>query len=287
MPETHAARRDRLRAALAEPPADDLAGEPAEAALVTSLVNVRYLTGFTGSNAALLVTADGGVLATDGRYTAQAGRQAPDVELLIDRECAPALAARAAKDGGRPARLRGARRDRRDCTDGCADRAGETELVPLRHAVEQLRPVKDEDEIACSARRARSATGRWPSCCESILLGRTERRHRPGARAPDAGPRRRRARRSRRSWPAGRNSAIPHHRPTDRRVDAGDFLKIDFGARVPGLPRRHDPDLRGRGRAGRLAARDLRPGARGAAGRPGGARPGADVPGRGRRRPRR
>ena len=42
--------------------------------LVTNLVNVRYLTGFTGSNGALLVRADGGdVLATDGRYTTQAG----------------------------------------------------------------------------------------------------------------------------------------------------------------------------------------------------------------------
>ena len=49
--------------------------------LVTDLNNVRYLSGFTGSNAALLVFADDHdpVLATDGRYRTQAAQQAPDV----------------------------------------------------------------------------------------------------------------------------------------------------------------------------------------------------------------
>jgi Xaa-Pro aminopeptidase len=51
MPEIHAGRRERLRAVLA-------AGD-ADAALITSLVNVRYLTGLASSNAALLVPADG------------------------------------------------------------------------------------------------------------------------------------------------------------------------------------------------------------------------------------
>ena len=48
--------------------------------LVTDLVNVRYLSGFTGSNAALLILADDDtpVLATDGRYRTQAAQQAPD-----------------------------------------------------------------------------------------------------------------------------------------------------------------------------------------------------------------
>ena len=61
MPETtHAARRERLL--------DLVHGVGAEAALVTRLVNIRYLTGFTGSNAALLVGDRGAVLCTDGRY---------------------------------------------------------------------------------------------------------------------------------------------------------------------------------------------------------------------------
>ena len=66
-------RRDALRALL---PAD------LDALLVTDLVNIRYLTGFTGSNAALLVHADGdagAVFCTDGRYTTQSAAEVPDL----------------------------------------------------------------------------------------------------------------------------------------------------------------------------------------------------------------
>jgi Xaa-Pro dipeptidase len=83
-------RREALRATLR--------GAGLEALLVTDLVNVRYLTGFTGSNAALLVHAEDGpdaedrtVLATDGRYTTQAAAESPDLPLLVERACAPAL----------------------------------------------------------------------------------------------------------------------------------------------------------------------------------------------------
>ena len=69
--------------------------------LVTDLVNVRYLSGFTGSNGALLVFADDRqpVLATDGRYRTQAAEQAPELEIAIERACGRYLAGRAAEDG--------------------------------------------------------------------------------------------------------------------------------------------------------------------------------------------
>ena len=69
--------------------------------LVSDLNNVRYLSGFTGSNAALLVFADDrpAVLATDGRYRTQAARQAPDLETVIERACGPHLAGRAVAAG--------------------------------------------------------------------------------------------------------------------------------------------------------------------------------------------
>ena len=67
---------------------------------------------------------------------------------------------------------------------------------------------------------------------------------------------------------AGANSAIPHHRPTDAVLAAGDFVKIDFGALVVRLPLRHDPHVRAvAGRA--VAARHLRPGRRPRSGRAG------------------
>lgn len=92
---THAQRR--LAAALAAAGLDAL--------VVSDLVNVRYLSGFTGSNAALLVFAQDRtptrrmVLATDSRYLTQAARQAPDLEVVIERACGSHLVGRALIDG--------------------------------------------------------------------------------------------------------------------------------------------------------------------------------------------
>ena len=81
-------RRDALRRVAAERGLD--------AVLVTNLLNVRYLTGFTGSNGALLVQTSGDDLfGTDGRYTTQAATQVPDVEVLVDRATVAGLAAAA------------------------------------------------------------------------------------------------------------------------------------------------------------------------------------------------
>ncbi|WP_343232191.1 aminopeptidase P family N-terminal domain-containing protein, partial [Mycolicibacterium sp. CBMA 361] len=82
-----------------------LAAAELDAILVTDLVNVHYLSGFTGSNAALLIPSeqdkDGetAILATDGRYRTQAAQQAPDLQIVIERTCAPQLVRAAAAAG--------------------------------------------------------------------------------------------------------------------------------------------------------------------------------------------
>ena len=82
----HAGRRERTRQELA---AQGLVGP----LFVTDLANVRYLSGFTGSNAVLVVGSDAGddVLATDGRYVDQAAQESPGLELLIDRSTLQAV----------------------------------------------------------------------------------------------------------------------------------------------------------------------------------------------------
>ena len=84
---SYSLRREALRARL---PALEL-----QALLVTDLVNIRYLTGFTGSHAALLVHVEGEagtVFCTDGRYRTQSERQVPDLHRVIDRSSALRLA---------------------------------------------------------------------------------------------------------------------------------------------------------------------------------------------------
>src|SRR5829696_5953168 len=90
MPGTHPRRRAALRTSLQAAELD--------AMLVTDLLNIRYLTGFTGSNAALLVASDGddgSVFCTDGRYDTQSERQVPDLRRVIDRRSDLALMAAA------------------------------------------------------------------------------------------------------------------------------------------------------------------------------------------------
>ena len=77
-----ALRRERLAA--------ELRARGLDALLVTRPPNVRYLTGFTGSNGQLVVAADDrAVLLTDGRYEQQAAREAPDLERLVYRDRSP------------------------------------------------------------------------------------------------------------------------------------------------------------------------------------------------------
>jgi Xaa-Pro aminopeptidase len=229
-----AARRDALRATAAQ--------QGLDAVLVTNLLNVRYLTGFTGSNGALLVRTDGADLfGTDGRYTTQAGTQVPDVELLVDRGTVPALAREAVRRGvGRLGYeshdltvdgLAGLEKVLADAADG----GTVPELASVRRAVEALRAIKDEDEIE-SLRRACAVADQALAelAAEGALRpGRTElqvgreldaRMLLLGAEAPSFET----------IVATGANSAIPHHRPDATVLRDGDFLKLDFGATVDG-----------------------------------------------------
>jgi Xaa-Pro aminopeptidase len=215
-----AERRDRLRRLVGPAGCD--------AALITRLVNVRYLTGFTGSNAALLVTPDTAVLATDGRYTTQAGEQAPDLELMIDRKCALALTTRAVTDGVRTLGF-----EAHDVTvelhEALVEAAGALQLRPVGRPVERLRMVKDDEEIELLRRACAISDEALAAVLPAIRPGVTERAigRDLDARMLDLGA----AGLAFETIVAGGpHSAIPHHRPTDRRVEAGEFLKIDFGA---------------------------------------------------------
>lgn len=217
MPGIHEKRRARLAALVA--------GRGADAALITRLVNVRYLSGLASSNAALLVGADGSaVLATDGRYAGTAARVCPELECVIDRDTAGALGTRVS---GRLAF------EAHDVTieahQTLSGKLEDVELMPLGRAVEELRAVKDEEEIAL-LREACAITDRvFDAMLPFIRPGRTEREiaialERSmvdlGAEGPAFAS----------IVASGPNGAIPHHVPGARTVESGDFVTMDFGA---------------------------------------------------------
>ena len=228
---THSQRRARLAAKLA---AADL-----DAMVVSDLVNVRYLSGFTGSNAALLVFAGDtpAVLVTDSRYLTQAARQAPDLETVIERACGPHLVGRAVADGAGRIGFE-SHVVTVDGFDTLSRRLAEhpaASLVRAGGAVEGLREVKDAGEVALLRQACAAADTALAELVENggLRPGRTERAvareleslmRDHGADAPSFET----------IVAAGANSAVPHHRPTDAELGAGDFVKIDFGALVGG-----------------------------------------------------
>lgn len=226
---THSQRRDNLKAQIR------IAG--LEAMLITDLMNIRYLAGFTGSNAALLVYADDreSVLATDGRYRTQAAEQAPACEIAIDRACGRYLAGRAASTGIRALGFE-SHVVTVDTLDMLSGELGEhTELVRASGTVETLREVKDAGEVALLRLACEAADAALTDLVTGggLRPGRTERQvsRELEALMLDHGA-------DTISFEtivaAGPHSAIPHHRPTDAVLKSGDFVKIDFGALVAG-----------------------------------------------------
>jgi Xaa-Pro aminopeptidase len=207
-----------------------------DAMLVTDLVNVRYLSGFTGSAAGLLVFADdrGPVLATDGRYRTQAAQQAPDLEVAIERACGRHLVGRAAAEGVQRLGFE-SHVVTVDGFDALSGEAGSTELVRGSGTVEALREVKDAGEVALLRLACEAADAALIDLVArgGLRSGRTEREvsrelenlmidHGADGVSFET------------IVAAGANSAIPHHRPTDAVLTTGDFVKIDFGALVGG-----------------------------------------------------
>ena len=218
----HGARRQRLASALQD------AG--LTAVLVTSLVNVRYLTGFTGSSAALVVSADGSSeLATDSRYVLQAREECPDVPAHITRSIRAVLAE------GLVARSGGAAVGFEDRQLSVADWRGlpvGVEWTPIGEAVERLRVTKDASELGHLRAACSASDAAFDEVLPRLSPGVTE--HQAGRWLDDA-------LRDRSEGPgfativaSGENGAVPHHQPTDRPFELGDLVTFDFGARVAG-----------------------------------------------------
>ncbi|MBS4729409.1 aminopeptidase P family protein [Mycobacterium sp. SM1] len=229
---TYSQRRDNLRTRIAAAGLD--------AMLVTDLVNVRYLSGFTGSAGALLIYTDDrpAVLATDGRYRTQAARQAPDLEVAIERAAGRYLAGRAAADGVRRLGFEShvVTVDGLEALSAQARKSERAmELIRAPGTVEALREVKDAGEVALLRLACEAADAALTDLVArgGLRPGRTEREVSRELEALmfDHGA-------DGVSFETivatGANSAIPHHRPTNAELAAGDFVKIDFGALVGG-----------------------------------------------------
>src|SRR4051794_18043582 len=220
-------RADRVADALGEREADVL--------LVTDLINVRWLTGFTGSNAAAVVGREGSRrFVTDFRYLTQSAEEG---DPAWEREIAVDLLAGVVKGLPGSGELRLAFDDAHMSVKDHGRLAGMLragiELVPAGGAIETLRAVKDDDELEAIRAAARLADDALTEVLARGLVGRTEieialdlefTMRRMGAQAASFPP----------IVAAGVHGALPHATPREVPIPAGTLVVVDWGAQLDG-----------------------------------------------------
>jgi Xaa-Pro aminopeptidase len=195
--------------------------------LVTNLTNVLYLTGFESSNAALLVEPGGSAtLYTDFRY-AESARSVPDVDVEMTKR------AIMTDLGGR---LQGRVQFEADVLpylEWQRLNAGGAELVPSEGLVDRIRAIKEDEEVAKLAKAARIADRGFEALTAETFVGRSEREiawrlrellHAHGADELSFET----------IVASGENGAMPHAHPTDRIVERGTLVTVDWGVRIDG-----------------------------------------------------
>jgi Xaa-Pro aminopeptidase len=216
------ARGDRLAALLDERELDCL--------LVTDLLNVRWLTGFTGTNGACLVSRDERLFFTDFRYVDLAATQVSDFERVeAGREMLGDLAARLRGRSG----FDDVHLSVRTHAKLSAKTGDGVELVAAGGLVERLRAVKDDGELRAMRAAAQIADAAYERIRDQGLAGRTERElalslirflEDRGAEAAAFPP----------IVAAAENGARPHAVPRDVAVPLDTLVVVDMGARVDG-----------------------------------------------------
>jgi Xaa-Pro aminopeptidase len=214
-------RGDRLEALLAE--------RELERMLVTDLTNVRYLTGFTGTNGACVCGPGVRLFFTDFRYTERAAAEVEGWEpVTVEGDWLGAIAAKLEGRAGfedDQMSVRVLEKLKEKLADG-------VEAVAAGGLVERLRRVKDAEELAAIAAASELADEVWGWSVERGFAGRSEREV---ARAAEA---RIRELGGDPSFPAivaaGPNGALPHAEPGEREIGCGELVVFDMGAKLDG-----------------------------------------------------
>jgi Xaa-Pro aminopeptidase len=152
--------------------AEAVAARGLDAVLLTNIVNVRWTTGFTGSNGVCLVGPGLRIFFTDFRYVDQAAEQVPDFERVqAGRDLFGELGARLSGRVGFEDATLSVRSHAR-----LVEAAPDVELVPASGTVEELREVKDERELAAMREAASITDQALAELAETGVAGRTEKR---------------------------------------------------------------------------------------------------------------
>jgi Xaa-Pro aminopeptidase len=221
----HGGRIARLRAATD--------GASVDGVLITNLTNVRYLCGFSGSNGAMLITPEEAVFFSDPRYRARAADLVTGAEVVIYQyRLAEELSGRLKAAGVSTLGVEAASVTLAQ-KKSLAERLPGVELEGVEDLVEDLRRVKEPAELDLIRRAVDIADQGFTWVTENLTPGMTEvevalelemMMRKAGAEDVSFEP----------IVGSGPLSAHIHHSPSDRTLDKGDLVLLDFGARVEG-----------------------------------------------------
>jgi Xaa-Pro aminopeptidase len=200
--------------------------------LVTNIANVRYLTGFSGTNGQVLVSTSGATFLSDPRYEARAAQLVDAAEVAIYPDAltdvlGDRLPAGATRVGIEADTMTIAGRDR------LAAKLADVELVPTSEVVEARRRCKDADEVRVIEEAVRLGDDTFEWVLDGLTPGRSEREialdleirmRTEGADAASFAP----------IVGSGELSAHIHHTPSSRQLAKGDLVLLDFGCTVDG-----------------------------------------------------
>ncbi len=193
--------------------------------IINNIKNVQYLTGFSGSSGFVVITNDRGLFLTDFRYKEQALKEVKGWEICIEK-------------GPRIKAIRGIIKKFKMNTIGFEDSISyefyeslsrlPLKLIPLRGVIENLRKIKDEEEISSIKKAVKKAETAFLKVKPFIRAGVRERQialrlemelKKQGCRHLPFDV----------IVASGKNSSMPHARPTEKKIENGDFVIIDWG----------------------------------------------------------
>ncbi|MDR2504882.1 MAG: Xaa-Pro peptidase family protein [Oscillospiraceae bacterium] len=205
--------------------------ENIKAAIVHKQENVRYLSGYRGEGV-LVLTEDGKrVIVTDFRYTEQAEKEAPSFSVVMSKatqsydEVALDLLGEAGES-----RLLAFEDDTITVAQmkKLEEKANGRIFLPMNKKIEKLREIKDDGETAAIEKACEIACQAFESILPKIQPGKTEREiawilecamHDFGAQKPSFST----------IIASGSNGSLPHAIPSDKKLERGEFVTLDFG----------------------------------------------------------
>lgn len=199
-----------------------------EALLITSQYNLRYITEFTGTAGLALVTPHKAYFITDFRYTEQAGEQVKEFDVVQAKTNLLEEAAELAKNLAVKSLA-----FEKDYVTYAAfldyEAKIEAELQPVSGLIEKIRMIKTPEEVSILKAAAKIADDAFEHICKFIKVGQTELEisneleffmRKQGATSSSFDT----------IVASGLRSALPHGVATEKRIENGDFITLDYGA---------------------------------------------------------